>query len=342
MTLRQKCLEAYGLKSLFRNVYLFLRWHSNLSGQDLCKWEILYPQVTSFAEGLGATPTEMLMALLIRNYQPLEPAGLLFPLDAWSPKPRLIVRGPSTLLLEDLALLGQQQEMYAEFHYAPEESLQETFSIGLDIPLEYPPELATHRAKGALNSGRDMLRGAGININQRIHRSSPTTSIRTSLIVVISNPEFLDALKAVCGRVGMGLIVEPVHATASGDGSPKPTPLSGVRLHLEFPPEVGSEDLLKASRLAIRSAKKTLKNAGLDLGKRLRTARTASHIQALGVDGGRLAPRGLGDLVEAQAGDFPASRGILTPQARMLKSSFKSRRGKVQKRLRRKGLLPPK
>lgn len=343
MNLRQKCLEVFGLNSLFRNVDLFLRWHSNLSGQDLCKWEILNPQVTSFAEGLGATTTEMLKALLSQNYQPLEPAGLLFPLDAWSPKPRLIVRSPSPLQLEDLALPGQQQEMYVEFQHAPpEESLHEPFLIGLDIPIEYPPELATHRAKRALNSSRDILLGAGLNINQRIHRGSPTTSIRTSLIVVIGNPGFLGALKTACGRVGMGLVVEPVHATASGDGSLKPTPLSGVRLHLGFPPEVGSEDLVKASRLAIRSARKTLENAGLDLGKRLRIAPTASQNQALAVDGGRLAPQGLGDLVEAQTGDFPASRGILTLKARMLKSSFKSRSGKVQKRLRRKGLLPPK
>ena len=206
----------------------------------------------------------------------------------------------------------------------------------------YPPELATHAAKRALSSGRDMLRGGGLNINQRIHQGSPTTSIRTSLIVVIGKPGFLGALKTACGRVGMELVLEPVNATASGDGSPKPTPLAAVRLRLEFPPDVGSGDLVKATRLAFRSARKTLKNAGLDLGKRLRIAPTASQIQALAVDGGRLAPRGLGDLVEAQTGDFPASRGILTPQARMLKRSFKSRRGKVQKRLRRKGLLPPK
>ena len=150
-----------------------------------------------------------------------------------------------------------------------------------------------------------------------------------------------DALKTACSLVGMELAVEPVNATVSSDGSPKLTPLSAVRLHLEFPPDVGSEDLVKATRLAIRSARKTLENAGLDLGKRLRTAPTASQIQFLGVDGGRLAPRGLGDLVEEQTGDFPASRGILTPQAQMLKSSFKSRRSKVQKRLQRKGLLPP-
>ena len=347
MTLRQKCLEAFGLKKPFRNVDLFLRWHARLSGQYLGVWETLEPQVTSLAEGLGATPTGMLMALLIQNYQPLESAGLMFPLDAWNPKPRLIVRGTSPLLLEDLALLGQQQEMYVEFHPAPpeDESFQEprgNFSIGLDIPLEYPPELAAHRAKRALNLGRDMLRGAGLNINQRIHQGSSTTCIKTSLILMIGNPGFLDTLKNACGPEGMELVLETVNATASGDGSLKPTPLSAVRLHLEFPPHVGSGDLVKATRLAIRSARKTLENAGLDLGERLRTAPTASQIQALRVDGGRLAPRGLGDLVEAQTGDFPASRGILTLQARMLKSSFKSRRGKVQKRLRRKGLLPPK
>ena len=133
-----------------------------------------------------------------------------------------------------------------------------------------------------------------------------------------------------------------VHANAADEGCGQHTPLSALRLHIEFPPDVGSKDLVKVTRLAIRMARATLKNAGLDLGLRLRVAPTASQIQALKVDGGRLAPRGLGDLVEQQTGVFPAEHGILTPQAQVLRSIFKSRRGKVQMRLRRKGLLPPK
>jgi len=35
MTLRQKCLDVFGLKRHFRNVDLFLRWHARLSGQYL-------------------------------------------------------------------------------------------------------------------------------------------------------------------------------------------------------------------------------------------------------------------------------------------------------------------
>ena len=126
------------------------------------------------------------MALLIQNYQPLESAGLLFPLDSWSPKPRLIVRGPSPDLLADLVLLGHQQEMYVEVRYASPEDVscdepRGSFLISLEIPLEYPPELATYAVKRALNSGRDMLRGAGLNINRRIHQGSSFSSIRTSL-----------------------------------------------------------------------------------------------------------------------------------------------------------------
>ena len=95
-----------------------------------------------------------------------------------------------------------------------------------------------------------------------------------------------------------------------------------------------------AARLVIGKARKTLKRAGLDLGKRLRMAPAVS--QALRVAGGRLAFRGLGDLVGQETGVFPAEHGILTHQAQMLNGIFESRRGKVQMRLRRKGPRPAK
>jgi hypothetical protein len=105
---------------------------------------------------------------------------------------------------------------------------------------------------------------------------------------------------------------------------------------------VGSEDLIKATRLAIREARKTLKRAGFDLGERLRVAPTVSQARALGVDGRRLARRGLGDLIEDQTGGIIGDRAHRMPQAQKLKMTLKSRRGKIQKRLRGKELLPPK
>ena len=50
------------------------------------------------------------------TYDPLGPTSLLFPLDAWNPKPRLVVLGPIPAVLEDLVRLGCQQGMYVEYH----------------------------------------------------------------------------------------------------------------------------------------------------------------------------------------------------------------------------------
>ena len=71
-------------------------------------------------------------------------------------------------------------------------------------------------------------------------------------------------------------------------------------------------------------------------------APTVSQARALGVDGRRLAPGGPGDLIEDQTGGIIGDPAHRMPQAQKLKMNFKSRRGKVQKRLRRKELLTPK
>ncbi len=70
-------------------------------------------------------------------------------------------------------------------------------------------------------------------------------------------------------------------------------------------------------------------------------APTVSRARALGVDGRRLARRGLGDLIEDQTGGIIGDRAHRMPQAQKLKMTLKSRRGKAKKRLRRKELLTP-
>ena len=288
----------------------------------------------------------MLKALLIRNYDPLGTTSLLFPLDAWDPKPRLVILGPIPVLLEDLVRLGCQQGMYVEYHGSSpqDESIVESrgnFRISLEIPLEYPPDLAAHAARWALRAGRDMLRGIGFNQKQRVHKSSLVSSVKATLKPRGCKPGFLDALKTHCGQEGRPDI-ELEGGNISGSDTRVDPPLSTVRLQLEFPPDVGSGNLIKATRLAIREARKTLKSAGFDLGERLRVAPTVSQARALGVDGRRLARRGLGDLIEDQTGGIIGDPAHRMPQALKLKMTAKSRRGKVQKRLRTKELLPPK
>ncbi len=186
-----------------------------------------------------------------------------------------------------------------------------------------------------------MLRGVGFSQKQRVHKSSPVSSVKATLKTRGCKRGLSDALKTHCQQEGR-LDIELDRGNASGSEVRVDTPLSTVRLELEFPPDVGSEELIKAIRLAIREARKALKSAGFDLGERLRVAPTVSQARALGVDGSRMAPRGLGDLIEDQTGGILGDRAHRMPQSQKLKMTAKSRRGKVQKRLRRKELLPPK
>ena len=146
----------------------------------------------------------MLKALLIQNYDPLGPTSLLFPLDAWDPKPRLVVLGPIPAVLEDLVGLGCRQGMYVEYQGSSpqDESIVEgrgNIRISLEIPLEYPADLAVQAARWALRTGRDMLRGIGFNQKQRVHKSNPVSSVKATLKGRDCKPGLLDALRTCCG-----------------------------------------------------------------------------------------------------------------------------------------------
>ncbi len=343
---RTKCLEAFGLRSPFPNSDVFRRWHCQDPGRVPKGWKAVGAQVSSLAHELEARPMQMLKALLIQNYDPLGPTSLLFPLDAWDPKPRLVVLGPIPAVLEDLVRLGCRKGMYVEYQGSSpqDESIVESrgnFRISLEIPLEYPPDLAVQAARWALRTGRDMLRSVGFSQKQRVHKSNLVSSVKSTLKGRDCKPDLLGVLRSHGQQEGP-LEIEFEGGNASGSDAQVDTPLSAVRLQLEFPPDVGSEDLIKATRLAIREARKALKSAGFDLGERLRVAPTVSQARALRVDGRRLAPGGPGDLIEDQTGGIIGDPAHRMPQAQKLKMTFKSRRGKVQKRLRRKELLTPK
>ena len=91
LPLRKKCLEMFGLGRLFRNSFVFRRWYCQVLGRIPKEWKAIAPQVSTLAQEFEARPMQMLKAPLIRNYDPLGTTSLLFPLDAWDPKPRLAV-----------------------------------------------------------------------------------------------------------------------------------------------------------------------------------------------------------------------------------------------------------
>jgi len=80
--------------------------------------------------------------------------------------------------------------------------------ISLEIPLECPPYLAAQAATWALRAGRDMLRGVGFSQKQRVHKSSPVSSVKATH-KTRGKPGFVDALNSHCrqeGRLDIELI----------------------------------------------------------------------------------------------------------------------------------------
>ncbi len=76
------------------------------------------------------------------------------------------------------------------------------FRISLQIPLEYPSDLATQAARWALRTGRDILRDVGFSQQQRVHQSSPISTIKATLKARDYEPGLLDALKTHCQQKG--------------------------------------------------------------------------------------------------------------------------------------------
>ena len=76
------------------------------------------------------------------------------------------------------------------------------FRISLEIPLEYPPDLATQAARWALRTGRDILRDIGFSQQQRLRQSNPISTIKATLKARDYEPGLLDALKTHCQQKG--------------------------------------------------------------------------------------------------------------------------------------------
>ena len=117
-------------------------------------------------------------------------------------------------------------------------------------------------------------------------------------------------------------------------------PLSYLRMQIRFSPDVTAVDLTAMSRLCSRSGRQLARAAGVDLGKRIITAPVTQLANRLKVNGRKLPPRGLGDLVMDDIEGFPRESSKPTDQARRLKASAKSRRNQILDRFRKKGLTP--
>jgi hypothetical protein len=211
--------------------------------------------------------------------------------------------------------------------------------LGVNLPLELPPDLAVLAVRLTLRTGKDIIRGAGFPLPVRARTGDSGNKINATLVVCAGDESVLTALIAACAVHELQLCIDTGREMPDQDRYHSWTPLANVRMEVRFAPDVGAETLVRFVKRSIRNARMVLKAVGLDLGQRLRPSSLVELSQILQVDGGKLPRRGLGDLAEDQLGMSAAVNGQLTPEAEKAIGLAKSRRNKIRRRLVKKALL---
>ena len=313
------------------------------------QYRALQIDVGSLSEAYGLAPWQVLWGVFVRDYNPRDPEARhsWVVLDSWHPQARVLVMATSQVVIDKLVRLSTQSQIYVEIDTSaglevdvPEKDLRR-FRVVLDVPVELPPELATHAAKEALSTVRKMVRLAGVPVPERV-RTKNWNGIRGVLATHSEHDVFIQALMNSGVEEGIDVLVEPDQpsvAPADGDGK---TALSLVRLKLYFALDIQARALEKEVRDLVGRTRRALKSAGLDLGFRLRTSPTVERAAYLKVDGESLGRDELGDMVEQLHNITPREGGKPNPEGQKLKNKLKSSRNQVKKRLAKKGLLPKK
>ena len=305
------------------------------------------------SEAYGLAPWQVTWGLFLKGFDPRDPdqAGWLFSLDAWYPLARLVVHGARPQVIEQLVSLSQTTGILVELRPGARSGEEadkavdldgiENIRISLEIPLEYPPDLAVMEAREALRVSREMLRSAGMRVGMRVRGDASGAGVAAALVTHSDASSFIRALASACAGSIIPLVTEPGQPSIAPVSESGKTPLALARLRLDFGARVKSAVLVAGIRRFIREERGVLEEAGLTIGRRLRAAPLVVNSPDLRVDGNHLDRRGLGDLVEDLYGFTPRERGYLTPKGKAAASKIKSRRGRIKQRARTKGLLPP-
>lgn len=290
----------------------------------------------------SVAPWHVVWGMLVSGHDPAVGSAQMFPVDVWHPKARIVLTGEEAATAEDLCCLASEAGIYVDL--LPRGDLEQQEGqrraplpiITVELPLEFPPELACLECRHALGAGRDILRRAGMPVPLRSRSGTTEMAMCSSLLASGLESRLLAPLSSACSSLGLALRFD----VRSGPEPPGGLgPLSSVRLEVQFPPTVKAELLVHSVKHLIKVSRLALKSVGLDLGKRLRPSPLAQQTRGLRVDGQGLPKRGLGDIAESQLGAFPARSGRLTLEGATAIGLVKSRRGKVKSRLIRKGLL---
>ena len=340
---RRKWLRLLGRQRPFANIDDWVDRENEWRGNDPKSRGELTLDVTALSESFAFAHWHVLLALFVREYDPVSKVGSMFPLDVWHPRSHILVTAPEPGLVENLQRLAVETGILIGLQPAADTLEPRSDRGGLDgillevnLPLEFPPDLVVLAVRCTLATGKDIIRAAGFQLPLRVRTGDSGNKNNATLVVCAGDDSVLTKLEAACAAHELQLRIDQMRDQTSDHGWP---PLANVRMEIQFAPDVGAETLVRFVQSAIMNARLALKVVGLDLGQRLRSSPLIELSRILQVDGGRLARRGLGDLAEEQLGTSAVVNGHLTPEAEKSIGLAKSRRNKIRRRLVKKALL---
>jgi len=340
---RRKWLRHLGRQRPFANIDDWVDRENEWRGNDPKSRGELTLDVTALSESFAFAHWHVLLALFVREYDPVSKVGSMFPLDVWHPRSHILVTAPEPGLVENLQRLAVETGILIGLQPAADTLEPRSDRGGLDgillevnLPLEFPPDLVVLAVRCTLATGKDIIRAAGFQLPLRVRTGDSGNKNNATLVVCAGDDSVLTKLEAACAAHELQLRIDQMRDQTSDHGW---APLANVRMEIQFAPDVGAETLVRFVKSAIMNARLALKVVGLDLGQRLRSSPLIELSRILQVDGGRLARRGLGDLAEEQLGTSAVVNGHLTPEAEKSIGLAKSRRNKIRRRLVKKALL---
>lgn len=342
--MRRRWLRRFRRRTPFASMDDWVEADWALRKCDPDTWWRLRSEIGTLSEAYGLAIGQVTWALFVKGFHPRDPeqAGWQFPLDTWDPQIRLVVRRAEPQVIEKIVglsaitgiLVELRSDARPEDNATPDFAGTDGISISLEIPLEYPPDLAVIEARRALGVSRHMLRFAGMLVPMRVRGSASRGSVSAAIVTHAETSPFVKDLSSVWEGTMITVIVEAGQPSIGPTWEDGKTPLALGRLRLEFGAMVKSKDLTAGVRKSIREVRSLLKEAGLTIGQRLRPAPLVADAKELHVDGKHLVRYGLGDLVENHYGFSPRDEGVLTPEGKAALSEIKSHRASVKRRAR--------
>ena len=304
---------------------------------------VLYRQLQSdigqLSEQYGLFPCQVLWTVFVKDFDPRDKdsPGWQFPLDSWQVRSALRFEGNAVRFIHQVNSLEAQPTAGK-----PQEPQDLSgLKLELELPLEFPPDLAVREGSVRMDRVRDRLRLSGLAVPKRFKARKVPEKIEAALATHAPTADFYKRLEGVCSENGLQCRVEVGQPSEAPIDEPAKTPLALVRLALLVPVSIRKRAMDRQIRSSLRLARECVSQAGPQLGQRIRISDLVPLAGKLRVDGGRLARRGMGDVVEDEFGMPELEEFERDPKREQLMNQSRSRRNQIKERLTRKGMIPP-